>query len=96
MRRPHRLRAGTKNLAPKNLKGKIWDYRTTDYKTATESIGKSAGRQIGRSGRQRIANGNWRVVNSEWRFLEGTAHALPKIFGTSGDVPSFRCSPFRS
>jgi hypothetical protein len=66
MRRPHRLRAGTKNLAPKNFKGKIWDYRTTDYKTATESIGKSAGQQIGRSGRQRIANGEWRMANSKF------------------------------
>jgi hypothetical protein len=30
------------------------------------------------SGEQRIASG----------FLEGSAPALPKIFGTSGDVPS--------
>ena len=33
--------------------------------------------------RQRVANGEQRVV-----FLEGSALALPKIFGTSGDVPS--------
>ena len=39
------------------------------------------------------ANGEWRVADSEWRmangfFLEGSAPALPKNFGTSGDVPS--------
>jgi hypothetical protein len=30
------------------------------------------------------------AASSEWRmvFLEGSAPALPKIFGTSGDVPS--------
>jgi hypothetical protein len=33
--------------------------------------------------RQRIASSEWRIV-----FLEGSAPALPKIFGTSGDVPS--------
>jgi hypothetical protein len=32
--------------------------------------------------RQRIASSEWRV------FLEGSAPALPKIFGTLGDVPS--------
>jgi hypothetical protein len=37
------------------------------------------------------ANGKWRVANSK-RFLEGSAPALPKIFGASRDAPS-RFSP---
>jgi hypothetical protein len=33
---------------------------------------------------------DWRFAISDWwmSFLEGSALALPKIFGTSGDVPS--------
>jgi len=35
------------------------------------------------------ANSEWRTASSEWRVvLCGSALALPKIFGTSGDVPS--------
>ncbi|MFA0736767.1 MAG: hypothetical protein OGMRLDGQ_003267 [Candidatus Fervidibacter sp.] len=32
--------------------------------------------------RQRMASSEWRIV------LEGSASALPKIFGASGDAPS--------
>jgi hypothetical protein len=33
---------------------------------------------------------DWRFAISDWwmSFLEGSAPALPKIFGTSGDAPS--------
>jgi hypothetical protein len=35
-------------------------------------------------------NGEWRLAISDWWmiFLEGSAPALPKILGASGDVPS--------
>jgi hypothetical protein len=39
-------------------------------------------------------NGEWRLAISDWWmiFLEGSAPALPKILGASGDAPS-RFSP---
>jgi hypothetical protein len=46
----------------------------------------------------RAKNGSeWRIATGEWFFLEGSAPALPKIFGTSGDAPSriFRYTPLR-
>jgi hypothetical protein len=40
--------------------------------------------------RQRVVNSEWRLAISDWCviFLEGSAPALPKIFGASADAPS--------
>jgi len=62
-----------------------------DLSGKTPKTGQKYGGVRGSCRAVTAASGEWRVANGK-RFLEGSAPALPKIFGASRDAPS-RFSP---